>query len=127
MSDSTGAARHPFLEDLADDVVMTSNVTNKKVVGKENVLRMVGAATKIYLNQSPTYFNKTVDGRTLMEYDADIVGGRKVHGTIVLDWNPNGSVSHLSLGFTPLGAALSFAIQLGQLLSEEDSEKFGTI
>lgn len=119
MSENKSAGRHPFLEDLADDVVMTTNVMNEKLIGKSNVLRAVGAASKIYLKQTPTYSNKLSDGRTLLEYDAEIVGGHLLHGTLVIDWNTNGTVSHLNLGFSPLDGALSFASQLENLLSED--------
>lgn len=120
MTDQKSAGRHPFLEDLADDVVMTSAVLNEQVFGKENVLKVVGAASKIYLNQRPTYMEKLPGNKTLLEYDADIVGGRTVHGVVVLDWNSAGLVSHLNIAFSPLGGALSFAIQLGQLLPKGD-------
>ncbi len=119
MSEQKNAGRHPFLDDLSENVVLTTNVMNENVVGKENVLRVVGAAGKIYKSQTTTYFEKLNDGKTLLEYDAAIVGGRTVHAVVVVDWNKQGAVSHLNIGFSPLGGALSFAAQLGELLPHE--------
>lgn len=116
-------SRHPFLEDLAEDVVLTTNTLNEKVVGKDSVLQVVATAGKIYISQTTTYLNKISDGRTLLEYDAEIVGGRSVHAVVVVDWNSAGKVSHLNIGFSPLGGALSFATQLGGLLP--DGKQYG--
>jgi hypothetical protein len=123
MTNAKGPSRHPFLEDLADDVILTTNTLNEKVEGKVSVLEVVGTAGKIYISQTTTYLNKISDGRTLLEYDAEIVGGRTVHAVVIVDWNLAGKVSHLNIGFSPLGGALSFATQLGALLP--DGKRYG--
>jgi hypothetical protein len=39
MTDQMKPGRHPFLEDLAADVVLTTNVLKRPVAGRDKVLR----------------------------------------------------------------------------------------
>ncbi|MBB3444498.1 hypothetical protein [Rhizobium sp. BK379] len=120
MTETTGAKRHPFLEDLADDVVLTSNTIREPVIGKDAVLRIIRAGAGIYEKQTTTYIKRIDDSRTLLEYDADLVGGRTVHAIVVIDWNEDNRAQKLNIGFAPLGGALAFATRLGELLPQDD-------
>ncbi len=122
MTDQMKPGRHPFLEDLAADVVLITNVLKRPVTGRDKVLRIVKAGGAIYSSQKPTYLKKFDDKRSLFEYDADLVGGRTVHGVVVIDWNDDGTVSHLNIGFSPLTGALSFAVKLGEQLEGDFEE-----
>lgn len=118
MTHKDAPGRHPFLDDLATDVVLTTNVLRRPVAGREQVSRIVKAGGAIYLKQTPTYFKKIDDKRSLLEYDANLVGGHTVHGIVVIDWDSAGAVSHLNIGFSPLSAALSFAAKLREQLDK---------
>jgi len=122
MTDSTGK-RHPFLDDLADDVVLTTNALTDTVSGKEAVLRVVKAGSTVYARQTPTYHKKIDESRTLFEYDAELVGGRTVHAAVIIDWNGEGKASKLFLTFAPLGGALAFALRVGEILDQGDRSK----
>ncbi len=122
MTDQMHPGRHPFLEDLAADVVLTTNVLKRPVTGRDKVLRIVKAGSAIYASQKATYLKRFDDQRSLFEYDADLVGGRVVHGIVVIDWHDDGTVSHLNIGFSPLSGALSFAVKLGEQLHGDFEE-----
>jgi len=64
MTDQMKPGRHPFLEDLAADVVLTTNVLKRPVAGRDKVLRAGGA---IYSSQKPTYLKKFDEKRSLFE------------------------------------------------------------
>ncbi len=122
MTDQMKPERHPFLEDLAADVVLTTNVLKRSVTGRDKVLRIVKAGGAIYTSQKPTYLKRFDERRSLFEYDADLVGGRTLHGVVVIDWNDDGTISHLNIGFSPLTGALSFALKLGEQLEGDFEE-----
>lgn len=120
MSETTDVPRHPFLDDLADDVTLISNVLQGEVKGKNAVLATIKTGAQIYANQTTTYLNRLSDGRTLIEYDAELVGGRQVHAVVVIDWNKDNKATKLNIGFAPLGGALAFSTRLGELLAGTD-------
>lgn len=120
MSETTDVPRHPFLDDLADDVTLISNVLQGEVKGKNAVLATIKTGAQIYANQATTYLNRLSDGRTLIEYDAELVGGRQVHAVVVIDWNNDNKATKLNIGFAPLGGALAFSTRLGELLAGTD-------
>ncbi|MBW9054630.1 hypothetical protein [Rhizobium mesosinicum] len=122
MSEAASERRHPFLDDLADDVVLISNVLQGEVRGSDSVLATIKTGSQIYASP-PTYHNRLNDGRTLIEYDAELVGGRKVHAVVVVDWNGDNKASRVNIGFAPLGGALAFATRLGELLAATGHEQ----
>jgi hypothetical protein len=113
------AKRHPFLHDLAEDVALVTNALSTHVNGRKQVLRIVTSGARLYESQTPTYLKTVDETRTLFEYDAELVGGRQVHGVVVIDKNAAGEVTHLNIGFSPLDSALSFAVRLGELIEAE--------
>jgi hypothetical protein len=116
-------ARHPFLDDLTPDAELESTVLRKPVVGREKVRRVVEAVGGFYKSQTPTFFD-SAGARKLLCYDAVLVNGLSLQGTVIIDRNPDGGVPRVSVTFSPLGAALSLAGRLGAHFDEDFGEGF---
>ena len=117
--DQKPTARHPFLDDLAPQVTLVTNVLSVPVHGREQVLRVVQAGARLYADQKPSYLRDIDAHRTLFEYDASLVGGGDVHGVVVIDKDAAGQVTHLNIGFSPQVGAMSVALRLSQLLAND--------
>lgn len=113
---AAAATRHPFLEDLADDVVLITNVLPAPVEGREAVLRSVKAGASLYISQTPTFLKRVDESRSLFQYDAELEGGRSAECVVVIHWNDNSQVSKLHVSFAPAGAAQSFSTRLAERL-----------
>jgi hypothetical protein len=103
--------RHPFLDDLAPDAELRSTVLRESVFGPEKIKRLVDAVGSFYKSQTPTFF-ESAGSRGLLQYEAELGNGLIVHGTAVIERNPDGSVQHVSATFSPLDSALSLAGRL---------------
>jgi hypothetical protein len=114
-------ARHPFLDDLTPEAELISTTLRKPVSGRENVKKVVEAVGSFYKSQAPTFF-QSAGSRKLLQYDAVLGNGTTIHGTVVIEHNPDGSVPRVSVTFSPLDAALSLAGRLGALLDEDLGE-----
>ena len=114
-------ARHPFLDDLTLDAELVSTILRKPVSGRETVKRVVEAVGTFYKSQTPTFF-ESAGARKLLQYDAVLGNGLTIHGTVVIERNPDGGVPRVSVTFSPLGAALSLAGRLGALLDKDLGE-----
>jgi hypothetical protein len=99
-------ARHPFLDDLTLDAELMSTILRKPVSGRENVKRVVEAVGSLYKSQAPTFF-ESAGTRKLLQYDAVLSNGLTIHGTVVIEHNPEGSVPRVSVTFSPFGAAIA--------------------
>jgi hypothetical protein len=110
-------ARHPFLDDLTPHAELRSAALREPVFGRDNIKRWVKAAGSLYKSQTLTFF-EWVGTRGLLQYEAELANGLIVHGTAVIDRNPDGSVPRLSVTFGPLGSALSLAGRLSALLDK---------
>lgn len=120
-NDQKQTARHPFLDDLAAEVTLVTNVLSAPVHGREHVLRVVRAGAGLYMDQKPSYLRDIDQHRTLFEYDARLLGGGDVHGVVIIDKNAAGQVIHLNIGFSPQGGAMNVALRLSQLLNTDHS------
>lgn len=116
MDQTSGAARHPFLEDLSDGVTLLTNVLPNEVRGKNAVLTTIRTGAQIYARQTTTYQNHLSDGRSLIEYDAELIGGQHVHAVVLIDWDEARKVTRLNIGFAPLDGAIAFSSRLEALL-----------
>lgn len=105
----TSESRHPFMDDLADDVVLVTNAMDEPVEGRAAVLAAVKIGSSIYASQVPTYLHRIDERRSLFEYDAVLEGGRKAQCAVIIYWNADNKVEKLHLSFTPGAAARSFA------------------
>jgi hypothetical protein len=82
---------------------------------------VVEAVGSFYQSQAPTFL-ESAGPRKLLQYDAVLGNGLTIHGTVVIEHNPDGSVPRVSVTFSPLGAALSLAGRLGALLDKDLGE-----
>ena len=113
--------RHPFLDDLAEDVLLTSSVLRGPVAGRDRVTRIVKVGGSLYRSQTPTFLG-TVEDHGLFEYDVELDGGVPASGLVSFRRDAAGAVTHLHIAFSPLGAVLSIAAALRDQLAGE----FGT-
>lgn len=117
MTATNPLSRHPFLDDLAEDVQLVTNALAAPVHGRDAVLAAVKAGATLYLSQTPTFLKRVDDTRSLFQYDAELEGGRTADCVVVIHWNARNQVSKLHIGFAPMDAALSFSTRLAERLT----------
>jgi hypothetical protein len=110
--------RHPFLDDLTSDVVVTSTLMRRPVSGREKVTRLVDAVGSLYVSQT-VLFHGHCDNRSLLQYEAELGNGKTIQGVVVVDRNADGSVPRVSVTFSPIDSVLSLATRLGLLLERD--------
>jgi hypothetical protein len=77
------------------------------VSGRENVKRVMEAASKIY--ESLQFTDQAVDGRRqYLEWKARAFGDIGMSGVTVITRNEAGAIAHLAIHHRPLGGALRF-------------------
>jgi len=113
--------RHPFLDDLTDDVTLVASVLRHEVSGKENVLKVVKAGAAQYRSQTPTSL-KDINDRRYFEYVVELDGGLRADGLVSIVRNAEGGVTHLHIAFSPLDAVLSIAAGVKETLSADFDE-----
>lgn len=115
---------HPFLDDLADHVVLLTSVLRQPVAGRDRVLKVVKAGASQYVTQTPLFLGSIGD-RTYFEYKAALSGGEEATGLVSIVKNADGEVIELHIGFSPLGAILRIADGVQkQLAGELSSDSF---
>ena len=116
--------RHPFLDDLAEDVILTSSVLRSSVTGRDRVTHIVKTGGGLYRRQTPTFLGH-VEDRGLFEYDFELDDVVEASGLVSFRRDGRGEITHLHIAFSPLGAVLSIATSLReQLAAEFGSELF---
>ncbi len=115
---TTSQPRHPFLDDLAENVLLTSTVLRSPVAGRDRVIRIVKAGEGLYRRQTQT-FPGALEDRGLFEYEVELEGGDPAFGLVSFRRDDAGSVTHLHIAFSPLGAVLSIAAALRDQLAED--------
>lgn len=113
----TEPQRHPFLDDLADDVVLHTSILPAPVSGRAEVLRVVKAGGSLYRRQTPTFLGN-IEGRGIFEYDIELTDGTTARGLVSMVRNDSGEVTRLHITFSPLGAVLAMAQALAAIPSE---------
>lgn len=102
-----------WLNDLAEDAVLTSTVSKHPVIGRENIIRAVQAAGRAYISQQHGY-EAQIDNRVLAEYDALLPGNVPIHGVVTITLTDDGRVSHVGVYHSPLEGVLLLAKLLGE-------------
>lgn len=110
--------RHPFLDDLADDVVLSSSILRRAVRGRDQALKVVRAAAGQYLSQTPRFLG-TVGTRSYFEYDVTLAGGLAAAGLVSIVRNADHEVTELLVAFSPLGSVLSLAAGVREQLAAD--------
>ncbi len=114
--------RHPFLDDLTEDAKLTSSVLRGPVVGRETIRKVVDAVGAFYVEQNPTFLG-TIGLRTLLEYEAKLTSGGSLNAVAVIDHNPDGTVSRVSVRMDPVDAVVALANHLRSALSGQLPEE----
>lgn len=116
--------RHPFLEDLGEDVTLVSSILRRPVRGRDMVLKVVKAGASQYTSQTPRFLGH-LGPRSYFEYEVDLVGGGKASGLVAIRRDDAGKVSNLHIAFSPLGSVLAIAAKVrDQLAAELGSDLF---
>lgn len=105
---TTQPQRHPFIDDLAEDVVLTSSVLRHQVAGRANVLKVVKAGATQYAKQTPTFLGDVGD-RSYFEYVVTLNDGLEGSGLVAIRRNAQRQVISLEIAFSPLAVVLSVA------------------
>jgi len=112
------AKRHPFLDDLHEDVILVTSVLNRPVRGKTEVLKVVKAGAQQYASQTARLLDH-VGQRSFFEYDATLTDGQVARGLVSIERNASGKVTELHIAFSPLAAVYSLADSVKQILRDE--------
>ncbi|SAL77388.1 hypothetical protein AWB71_05453 [Caballeronia peredens] len=104
--------RHPFLDDLTEESVLSSTLLRRDVTGRENIRKIVAAVGKLYTSQTPVFLG-TTDDRVLYQYEAELVTGQNISAITIIKRNADGSVPHVTVAFHPLDSVLALAGRLG--------------
>lgn len=106
-----------FADAFADDVVLEATILSTPVSGRENVKRVMEAASKIY--ESLDFTNQAADGpRQYIEWKARAFGGVELVGVTVITRDDAGAIRRLTIHHRPLHAALLFSTRLGERLRD---------
>jgi hypothetical protein len=110
--------RHPFFDDLADDVVLVSSVLRRQVTGRDAVLKVVKAGARQYATQTPTFLGDVGD-RTYFEYAVTLHDGLAGSGLVSIRRGPDRKVVGLEIAFSPLDVVLAVAAGARDQLAAE--------
>jgi pimeloyl-ACP methyl ester carboxylesterase len=101
---------------FADDVVLEGTALTRPVEGREQVMRVMGTASRIY--ESLLFTREASSGpRTYLEWEATALGGLELRGVTVLTKDDRDQVVHAAVHHRPLGAALRFSAELRRRLT----------
>ncbi|WP_409189286.1 alpha/beta fold hydrolase [Bradyrhizobium sp. RDM4] len=104
-----------FADAFAEDVVLEATVLYRPVSGRENVKRVMEAASKIY--ESLDFTDQAADGlRQYIEWKARAFGRVALDGVTIITRNEAGAISRMAIHHRPLGGALLFSTEIGQRL-----------
>ncbi len=104
-----------FGQAFAADVVIEAVTLIKPVQGRENVQRVMEAASKIY--SSLTFTDQTSAGnKQYIEWTAEAHEGVKFAGITILTRDDEGAVAHVAIHHRPMEAAIFFSRKMGQTL-----------
>jgi hypothetical protein len=103
-----------FAAAFAEDVVLEAAAMYSPVSGRENVKRVMEAASKIY--ESLQFTDQAIEGhRQYLEWKARAFGDIGMSFTVITR-NEAGAIAHVAILHRPLGGALRFSAEIGQVL-----------
>ena len=124
MTIPTQTQRHPFLDDLTENVVLSSSILRRQVKGRDKVLQVVKAGASQYAAQKPSFLGD-VGERTYFEYDITLHDGSQGTGLVSIRRNAEREVVGLEVCFSPLSVVLAMAAGVREHLAHAfDSELF---
>ena len=112
-----------FLDELADTAVLDAAVLRERIVGSDNIRRVVAAVGGIFLSQTPGF--RVQEGNLeIYEYKAALADDQHVNGVITVTRAPDGAVMHVGSYMTPLGSLQAVAAALREKLPDVDESLF---
>ena len=106
-----------FADALAQDVVLEASTLNMPVVGRENVKRVMEAASKLY--ECLVFTEQAAEGqRQYLEWTARAFNGVRLDGVTVIIRNERGMIARVAIHHRPLQGALLFSQRLGEQLRD---------
>ncbi|AEW99580.1 nuclear transport factor 2 family protein [Streptantibioticus cattleyicolor] len=112
------AAQDPeaFAAAFAEDVVLEASGLRVPVTGREDVARVMGAASGIY--ESLVFTHETASGtRRYLEWEATALGGVALSGCTILTTGDDGRIVRAVIQHRPLDGLLAFSAELGRRLA----------
>ena len=89
---------------LADDVVFHSPVAHTPQAGKSLALMYLGAAFKVFFNESFCYVRELADGNgAILEFQLEI-DGISINGVDMIRWNDEARITEFKVMLRPLKA-----------------------
>ena len=105
-----------FGEAFADAVVLEASVLTRPIVGRAEVMRVMGTAGGIYESLVFTH-EATAGQRSYLEWEASAFGGMALLGVTILTKDAGGQIVRAAIHHRPLGAALRFSAELRERLA----------
>ncbi|QIQ01268.1 nuclear transport factor 2 family protein [Streptomyces liangshanensis] len=101
---------------LAENVVLEASAIRKPAVGREAVLAIMGAGSRLY--REITFSDPATAGdKTYAEWHAISQDGDTAYdGVTVLTTDKNGAIVHVAVHHRPLDALLRFSAEIGRAL-----------
>ena len=107
-----------FGKAFADHVVLEGSALTRPIHGRDQVMRVMGAASAIY--ESLVFTHEASAGlRSYLEWEATAFGGMALRGVTVVTQDACGQIVHAAVHHRPLGAALRFSAEMGDRLAGE--------
>jgi len=100
------ARRHPFLDDLADDVELVSSALRGTVQGRDAVRSVVEALARHYTAQMPWFLDDGGGMRSYVDFDLVLPDDRRGRGLVAIQRDPAGEVMGLNITFSPMDVVL---------------------
>jgi hypothetical protein len=104
-----------FADAFVEEVVLEATVLNVPVSGRENVKRVMEAASKLYENLVFTE-QASAGARQYIEWTAKAFGGVEMFGVTILTRNDAGQIRSIAIHHRPLPALIEFSTRLGESL-----------
>ncbi|MFE4994263.1 alpha/beta fold hydrolase [Streptomyces mirabilis] len=105
-----------FGDAFAADVTLEASALTRTVEGRDQVKKVMAAASTIY--DSLVFTQETVNGeRSYLEWQATAFGGTQIDGVTILTKNADGQIVRAAIHHRPLGAVHRFSAELGRRLN----------
>jgi hypothetical protein len=118
MAPSTVPLVPEWLNHLVPDATLTASVLNRSLQGREAIIRVVQSAAEMYEKHTVMY-HTSFGNRTLLEYDAVLVGGTAIHGVLLLSNDADGNIVDVGIYHGPVGAINVLSATLEEKLAAE--------
>lgn len=106
-----------FAAAFAEDVVLEASALRSPVQGRENVKRVMGAASGIY--EALVFTHQISEGdRSCIEWEAKAFGGKELRGSTILTVDESGKIVRAVIQHRPLDALLAFSAELGRRVGD---------